>query len=397
MEGLEFLPRLPVAWSPVLLFGALLAIGLLAGEVAHRLLRLPRVTGYVAGGLLLNVAGLLRQELLDEAWIFVQIALGLVLFELGTRLNLAWLRRNLWLLATGIAESVLSFVFIFGALYYFGVGWLYAAVAAAIGASTSPAVVMVVSDELRSEGQVTERVLHLVAVNSVLSFTAITMLLSALHREYATGWLAAALHPLYLLGGSVLLGLVTYAAAIAGARLIGKSAPRQFVLLVSLVVCAVGMSYALNLSVLAAVLTFGIAVRNADTRHDVMPFSTGSLGQLFIIVLFVVTGAMLPLETFWGSAGLACIYVLARFAGKAAGVMLLLPLSGVRPGTAGLVALAMTPMSGVAMAFVESTRAVYPAFGQALGAIVLSAVLILELLGPLALQFSLRKAGEVPQ
>jgi hypothetical protein len=43
---------------------------------------------------------------------------------------------------------------------------------------------------------------------------------------------------------------------------------------------------------------------------------------------------------------------------------------------------------------VQGTVKLYPEFGAGLSAIVLSAVLILELVGPVAVQYALKQAGE---
>jgi hypothetical protein len=43
---------------------------------------------------------------------------------------------------------------------------------------------------------------------------------------------------------------------------------------------------------------------------------------------------------------------------------------------------------------VHDTEALFPAFGAELAAVVLSAVALLELVGPLATQLALRRAGE---
>jgi Flp pilus assembly protein TadB len=63
-------------------------------------------------------------------------------------------------------------------------------------------------------------------------------------------------------------------------------------------------------------------------------------------------------------------------------------------GRAALVVLALLPMSGLAVVMVRDTVSLYPTFGRELAAVVLSAVVILELIGPLATQFALRRAGE---
>ena len=50
--------------------------------------------------------------------------------------------------------------------------------------------------------------------------------------------------------------------------------------------------------------------------------------------------------------------------------------------------------TGSAVVMVRDTTSLYPAFGKELAAVVLSAVMILELFGPLATQFALRRARE---
>ena len=69
-------------------------------------------------------------------------------------------------------------------------------------------------------------------------------------------------------------------------------------------------------------------------------------------------------------------------------------LSGIRAGSGGLLSIALLPMSGIALAMTHSAGSPYPVFNAKLGVIVLAAALILELIGPLAVQFALRRAGE---
>lgn len=396
MASLSFLPDFPLAMHPLLLFGVLLMAGVAGGELVQRAARLPRIVGYVLTGMLLGPGGfgVLSEKLLAQSWIFVDIALGLVLFELGRRLHLRWLVRERYVLATGMLESALSFALVYGALIYFGVPALHAAVAAAIGVSSSPAVVMLVAREMRAEGQLTERALHMVAVNSVVAFTLTTMFLSWMHREYRADWVTVVLHPLYMLFGSLILGFLACAVAIALARWLGKSAERQVVMLLGLVVFTIGAAHMLRLSVLFALLVLGLLLRNLDTRHDIMSVDLGRTEQLFFVVLFVVTGAMLALPQLAAGGTLAAVFLAARFVGKSLGVLALAPFAGARAGSAGLLCLALTPMSGLALALVQETTYIYPDFGAEVAAILLSAVLVLELLGPLAVQFALRKSGE---
>ena len=393
---LSFLPTLPPVFGQTFLVGALLLAGLLGGELARRALGLPRIVGYVLAGVLLGpqVSGVLGPGALGNARVLIDLSLGLIVFELGHRLDFQWLRRNRWLFAAAIAESVFSFGAIFATLTAFGFAPLLAASAAAIGTATSPAVVLLVAHELRAAGQVTERMLLLTAVNSVFAYVALTLLLPFLHLQHEAAWSLALLHPLYLLGGSVLAGLATSLALLSLARWVGKREDRQFILLVAVVVLAVGVARNLNLSVVVTLLTLGLLARNLDRRHVLLPLRFGYGGQLFFVILFVLTGASLEFGALPAAAAAVAAFIGARFLGKAIALLALGRLSGVSAANAGLLSVALLPMSGLALVMVLDTAALYPGFGGELAAVVLSAVAVLEILGPIATQFALKRAGE---
>jgi len=391
MEDLAFLPYWPLLGNQMVWVGVLLVAGLLGGELVHRLLRLPRITGYAAAGLTLGPGGLelIGRPLLDELTVFADLALGLVLFELGQRLDIAWLRRSPALLLMGVAEALLA-----GVLVFFGQARLVAAVAGAIAMSTSPAVLIRVAADLRAEGQVTERALLLTAINSVIAFLALTVLIPWLHLEYRGGWLTMLAQPLYLLGGSFVLAFAASQATLQLARMIGKDPGRQFIAVIAMVVLTVGVALALKLSVLLALLAMGVMVRNADRERHFIVIDSGDAGQLFYVILFVITGARLDpgLLATAGAAGLA--FVLVRFAGKALGVFVFAPLVGLKLRHAGLLVLALLPMSGLAVVLVHETASLYPEIRASVAPVVLAAVVMLELFGPIATQFAIRRAGE---
>jgi Kef-type K+ transport system membrane component KefB len=393
----EFLPKLPFGIAQLALFGALLLSGLLAGEAARRYLALPRITGYVFVGVLLGpeASGLLDSDALFELRLIVDLSIGLVVFELGYRLNLDWLRRNQWLFAGALVESLLCFCAIFFMLAWLGFRPLLAATAAAIGTATSPAVVMLVAQELRAEGQVTERMLLFTAVNTVFAYVVLTLLLPFLHIEQQASWLTALAHPLYVLAGSVALGWGACIGMLRLARWLGKREEHQFILQVAMVVLTIGVAHSLKLSVAMALVSLGVLARNFDSAHALLAVRLGPGGQLFFVILFVLTGASLEFHALEIAAATAvAAYVLARLAGKALAIMAFSRVSGLAPGRALLLALALAPMSGLAVVMVRDTVSLYPSFGRELAAVVLSAVVILELLGPLATQFALRRAGE---
>ena len=391
-----FLPSWPPVFGELVLFGALLVAGLLGGELVHRIAVLPRVTGYVLVGVACgpHALDLVHAPLFAGARVFVDLALGLIVFELGHRFDLAWLGRNRWLALAALGESLGAFFAIYAALLYFEHPPLLAAAAAAVGTATSPAVVMVVSHELRASGQITERMLLFTAVNCVFAYLALTLLLPFLHMEHQAGWRSAILHPLYLLAGAGLLGLAGCLLLLGIAKWLGKREDRQFILLVALIVLVVGCARALHLPVVVALLALGMLVRNLDDDHALLPLRFGHAGQLLFVVLFVLSGASLDFSGLETVAAVTAVFVVVRFLGKAVAILALGRLSGLRAGGAGLLSLSLLPMSGLAVVMVHDTAALYPRFGAELAAVVLSAVALLELIGPLATQFALRQAGE---
>src|SRR5690606_25588636 len=125
--------------------------------------------------------------------------------EMGSRINLRWLRRNPWLLATSLAEAALTFVLVHLTLVWFGVEARIASAAAAIAIASSPAVVMRVAAEFNSSGQVTERLILLTGLNMLYAVLATNFVFGFLHAQYAGSWITALAHPAYLLGGSAVV------------------------------------------------------------------------------------------------------------------------------------------------------------------------------------------------
>jgi Kef-type K+ transport system membrane component KefB len=391
-----FVPAWPPLFGELVRFGALLVAGLVAGEVANRYLALPRIAGYALAGIAAGplALGLVRVPLPEEARVLVDLALGLIMFELGHRFDLAWLQRNRWLALAALGESLGAFFAIYAGLLYLHYAPLLAACAAAVGTATSPAVVMLVSHELRASGQITERMLVFTAVNCAAAYVALTLLLPFLHLERAVDLRAALLHPLYLLGGALLLGFLASHVLLALARWLGKREDRQFVLLVALIVLTVGLARAADVPVVVALLALGMLARNLDDDHVLLPLRFGYAAQLLFVVLFVLTGASLDFRGLWSAGAAVAVFIVVRFLGKALAILALSRLSGLRAGGAGLLSVALLPMSGLAVVMVQDTSALFPRFGAELAAVVLTAAAVLELLGPIATQFALKAAGE---
>ena len=392
----SFLPSMPLALSYPLLFGVLLVAGVMGGELA-RLLRMPRIIGYVVVGLVIGplAAAVQIGPLIDQARIFVDLALGLVLFELGRRMDLRWMRRDWSLAATGIAEASFAFAAVFVLLMQAGITPVKSALGAAIAMTTAPSVVLFMSHESRSEGQVTERAINLAALNGLLASILVTILTGSAH--YARSRLdveVAILHPLYLFVGSIVLGSLMAAFTRIIARSVERSSDMHFTLVAGMVTAAVGLATLLKLPVFLALLAFGLFARNDERGHDLLNVNLAPVGRLLYIVLFVITGASLPIEGLATSLGLGIALIAARFAGKFVGVLLFAPLGGLSLRQAIGLGLALSPMSTLTLLMVHDIGKLFPGFAHDVGPIFMAGLLVMEIVGPFAVQWGFSTAGE---
>jgi Kef-type K+ transport system membrane component KefB len=118
------------------------------------------------------------------------------------------------------------------------------------------------------------------------------------------------------------------------------------------------------------------------------------VGRLLYIVLFVITGASLPLGLLAGTLGVTLAVVAARAAGKMVAILAVAPVGGLRLQQAAGLGLAMLPMSSLPLLMLHDILRVFPRFGTELTAILLSAIVVMEIVGPIAVQYGLRLAGE---
>ena len=396
MSELSFLPSWPPDASGLPWFALLLLGAVLLGEAVHRWLRLPRVLGWIACGLAAgpSLSGMVNAIDLDEARPVLEIAVGLVLFELGQRVDYGWLRRNPWLLVSSVLEAGLSFVAVFAVLWLLQVPPLVAAVAGAIALASSPSVVLALTRDLRAQGQVTERVLLFTALNCIYAFVAVSMLVAWLNAEYRGGWLSVAAHPAWLILGSLAVALAFAAFTLRLLRMLGPRPDAQYICVVALVVLAVAVAQALRLSVPLLLLAYGTLSRAFDHDRRFVSLQFGRLGSIALVMLFTLTAASVDLHLVPAGLAAGSALLAARWLGKTCGMFAVGRASGLSLRKASLVSLGLMPMSGLALLLVYDTALRYPEMGGELKTIMVCAIALLELLGPLTTHFALTRAGE---
>jgi Kef-type K+ transport system membrane component KefB len=272
-------------------------------------------------------------------------------------------------------------------------GWA-AAVIASISMATSPAVVLSVTREARSQGQITERTLLLTALNSIYAVVISTLLLALVRERPGATTAELVLHPAYLIVGSL-------AVAALGARLfllvlsfIGRDRAGQILVMLAVVWLVFAASDALRLSPLLALLACGAFVRTYDASRRLTSTDFGQASGIALVLFFALSAATVRVETLVVPWAPVLALIAARVATKAATVTAFGPLSGITLEKGVLIGLALTPMSALAVMLIEQVSEWNPVIAQQTTAVLLPAVVVLQLLGALVLVLVLRRGGE---
>lgn len=391
-----FDPAQPLQWNALLLFGSLLLLGLIGGHVVSKNSWIPRITGYLLVGCALGVGGVqwLSGDILKLARIFSDIALALVVYQLGRYVDLGWLRYEKWLLATVAAGAMLCFGFVWAGLEALGFERDLAMLAGIFTIGTAPAVVMMVVRDLRAEGHVTRRLAAMTALNNLLALLCAYIVLPLVTRDAGTTVDTLVSSTLYALGGSLLLAYVTYRLMLLLARLLGRERSRQFVLVIAMITLTIGAAHALHLPLLLTMLMFAILSKNLDVQYDLMELEFGVASEVFIVVLFVTIGASIRLPDLF-AVGIASVAVLvaARLAAMALSIFLFARPAKLKWRQAALLSLGTLPMAEAGLGLLQLS-AVYPQTVAQVAPLLAGSLVVLELLGPIATQFALIKSGE---
>ena len=393
---------------------AVILVSALIGGRLATLCRIPRVTGYLLAGLitgpsfthLCHLPSLVTHYALNELRLISDVALALILMNIGSQLRTENLRR--WkqriaffslseALGTGLFVSVSVFVVnelivqhAITGLTLFSSSLLFALFTGTISIATAPAATLMVVREYEAEGPVTSAILTLVSLNNLISVFLFSIAVQLLVAP--GGCLSSILYQLVvpmILGG--LAGLLMSFIA----QSLELPSEHKILLLGGVTSVAV-ISRHLGLEPLLSCLVLGIVLADSSPRWHRLVKSLNEVDYPLYVVFFVLAGANLHIESLSHIGLLGVTYVLARTLGKLGGAYL-----GARLGRFGereqlWGGMTLLAQAGMAIGLASTLAKIWPEGGKLVETIVLGSVVIFELIGPLAVRHGLVKAGEVP-
>lgn len=382
--------------------GLILLLALMAGHLV-KVVKIPEVTGYILVGIALgpSVLGWLSQDTLVSLGVLSEVALGLILFSVGSVFEFSLFRRiGRRVLLVTIVESSLAAVLVTGGALWLGQSWPVALLLGAIATATAPASTLMVIREVDSAGPLTSNLLGIIAVNNLLCISLFGLVAAGIDlaigiEGLGTGEMVyrSAFWFLWEIVGSAALGFLVGLLLAGWSSHVTENGEMLILLAGSLLFC-VGVSRALHLSPLVTSLAVGATMVNLADRSRHLFGALSNTDPPFYAMFFVIAGAELDVSRIPAMGLLGIVYIVGRATGKFAGARLAAWRLGLEPTVKKFLGFALQAQAGLAVGLTLTVNSRYPQFAPVVTTVVLASVVVFEMVGPASTRFALVRAGE---
>ncbi|REK19031.1 MAG: PTS fructose transporter subunit IIA [Planctomycetota bacterium] len=406
--GLEFSPS-----DPLFQLAIVIVAGIIGGEL-FGMLKLPKVTGWIATGILIRAVADqhsaftgLTADTVPMFKPYMNFVLGYIAFTVGAAFHIVSLRNSgtrLGLLLLG--EALITPTLVVLTMYFIG-GWMApekitikaSLLLAAVAIAGAPGTTVLVAQEIRARGILTRTLIAAVALIdmvAVCAFAFVTSYIGEGDQGWHTTWPSAFVAAgrefglALLVGGAWALGALALIRLVVSPAFLGPT-------MVAVILGSFGAASGLGASGILACTLAGIVVSNV--RHQTVRSTEAylhSIGGVLFAAFYTLAGMNLDFTLVLAAAGLVFVYFVARVVGKYAGAYAAMTIGGVPVRVRNYLGLALIPHGGVAVGlilFVQGDPR-YTDIAQTVTTIGLAALAINQLVGPSAARFAITRAGE---
>jgi Kef-type K+ transport system membrane component KefB/mannitol/fructose-specific phosphotransferase system IIA component (Ntr-type) len=385
--------------GPLLILALVLLFGSIGGNIARRF-HVPAITGNLLVGAILALTLFHDVEVAQALQPMSTFAISLIAVTAGgqfafRRLHNA-LRRIMYISIGEVAGAV---ILVSGVLHLFGVSWDKALLLGALAASTAPATTVAIIREQHAKGPFVKTLLASVSIDSslcILLFAFVRSLLGSYdtHGDVTIGLMDGIRQTLVQLLASGALGLML---GLACSRMFDSHKYHNFSVLLVTVLFAHGISHSIGFSPLLTCLFLGAFLGNSGKHNEEQLDALHPIEPMLYTAFFTLAGVSVHFE-YLVEGGVICgLYVIARMVGKGTGAYLGALISKTSKRLRTSLPFGFMPQAGVALGLViilQGDANVPEEVSGYVGTLVLAAVTINELLGPLCTRFALNRANE---
>lgn len=386
----------------IIIIAILLMAGFVGGRVASKF-KLPSVTGYIIIGVIIgpSVLNIVSAEFSQHLTIINEIALALIAFSIGSEFNIKHLEtlgKKVFIIT--LLQSLGAVILVdFLLLVVLKVPVHLGLTLGAIAAATAPAATIMVVREYKAKGPMTDTLLPVVALDDAVCImifglsTAISKML--IGNTGDINFLMVMVEPIIEILGSLVIGFLIGLLISWMSKKIIKGPDEMLVTVFALILSASGIADMLNISPLLTCMMVGATVANVLKSNKKVYSAVDKITPIIYVAFFTLAGTDLNLGLITNVGLIGIVYILSRSAGKIIGTAIGGRVSGASPAVYKYLGMCLLPQAGVAIGLTVIAENMFPDIASELSTIVLSAVMIYELIGPVLTKMALIKAGEI--
>lgn len=383
--------------SPLAVLGAGLMLALVLGMLLQRF-KVPKLYGAVLAGLLLGATGgnLIDRPLLAQFQELLNAASALVLFEVGRKMDLAWLLRSGRQGGSLLLATLARCVAVALTLRLVGLPWGASIFIASILIAVNPVIVnSMVSDE-NASGTSTFATANMVGLSSLVALLMLALTMAWTRSQgvdAATGFGEELMRQ----GGKLVLGaaiaLLSYGLYAAATRLCKVPATMRPGMLLAALLIDLGLCSISAASSLLSLLLMGLLLRNVERRDNVFQAQLKTAQDIGYVLLFLMSAALVDLQQL--AQGWTLLAALAVFAVRIGATRLALwPATAWDRTKKHAMALSMCSLVSYGGLVVDTTLNAYTGLDAASSEMMGALLALNVLLAPGLTWLGLRMAGE---
>jgi mannitol/fructose-specific phosphotransferase system IIA component (Ntr-type)/Kef-type K+ transport system membrane component KefB len=387
--------------SPLLVLAVILFAGFIATRIGKKL-KIPVITSQIIAGIVLGhyVLNIFGESSFTSFTQITNFALGFIGFSIGSHLDYVKLHNaGKRIVLITVFDVVFTPILVFIVLFYFlKLKFEVSMILSIIAITTAPGSIIHIVKEYRAKGIFTKTLLASVALNNVLTILLFYLSYYFLINENLLNFttvLKTFQKPLLLLiestliGSSVGFGLIYFTEK-------HKTSISFLSLLVLAIIITVGTSESMHFSGILSSLILGIIIANFSNNKNLIFTSFKDIEKEIFILFFVLAGTHLDFKVIAQAkyAGLAFIFV--RLIGKTIFPLLGAIISKSSKTITKNIGFAFYPFAGLAIGLVMlvGNIAFLSEYKSEITAIILTAVIFYELIGPIFTGKAIERAGE---
>lgn len=404
-----------------------IAVALLAGLLMTRIFKrwnLPDVTAFLIAGVIIGPFvigrfgsgdfGFSSYEEVAKYDVVSEAAMGFIAFSIGSEFRLSALKKTgKQALIIGVFQSVLATVLVDIALIAFhyvrpDILSIPAAVTlGAIASATAPAATLMVVRQFKAKGELTTLLLPIVALDDAVGLVlfAVSFGVAKVMISGNLSLIAVLIDPLIEIISSLALGTLAGVALTKIEKLFNSNTNRlsMTTTFVLLTVALTSVSFecgpvTVGFSSLLTCMMLGTVFCNICPLSEDIMSRSDKWSSPVLAAFFVLSGAALRLEVFKDTTLvlIGVIYMIARSAGKYFGARFSAKATGCSQKVVENLGITLLPQAGVALGMCVTAQELGED-GTLIRNIVLFAVLIYELVGPVLTKQALTRSGDIQE